>query len=145
MAPAATADVGTVTLLNKGQRHFDLGYEQLVGEDGKPQFYEDGKPIPDKDKPRKYAPNNTITLPAKEGAKLAAKYPKELVDLSKIPGAVDVGALKGEAAKLKAENEALKAQLAALPKVEVAVVPVVEAPVQAPVQSQGNQNKGYKK
>lgn len=124
------ADAGTITLLNKGARHFDLGYEQLVV-DGKLQFREDNKtPIPDDTKPRKYAPNGTVTLPLAEGQRLAKMYPKELIDLSKLPGAVDVGALKADAAKLKAENEELKAKLASLPKVEVAQV------------SDDNRNKG---
>ena len=134
------SEASTITLLNKSSRHFDLGYEQLIGEDGTPQFQADGKtPIPDTTKPRKYAPNGTITLPLKDGLKLAKMYPKELVDLSKLPGAIDVGALKADAAKLKAENDALKAQLAALPKVEVASAPVAEeaAPAAQAQQGQG--------
>ena len=138
------SEASTITLLNKSSRHFDLGYEQLIGEDGTPQFQADGKtPIPDTTKPRKYAPNGTITLPLKDGLKLAKMYPKELVDLSKLPGAIDVGALKADAAKLKAENDDLKRQLAALPKVEAASAPVAEEA--APAQAQPQQGQGRRR
>lgn len=84
---------GTVTLLNRGQRSYDLAN----GADGKA---------------RRHGPGATMTYSAEE-AKRMEGY-KELVDITKLPGQVDVTALKAENAKLLAENAGLKAQLEAL-------------------------------
>lgn len=84
---------GAVTLLNRGQRSYDL----TNGADGKA---------------RRHGPGATMTYSAEE-AKRMEGY-KELVDITKLPGQVDVAALKAENAKLLAENTGLKAQLQAL-------------------------------
>ncbi len=80
-----------VSLLNKSGRKF------VVTKDGKPFTHEPGK---------------IVTYSAAEAAKLAGY--KELLDTSKIPGALDAAKLKKENADLLAANKALQAQLDAL-------------------------------
>lgn len=84
---------GTVTLLNRSKRHFDLG----LGEDKQP---------------RRHAPGTTMAYTAEEAAKMGAY--KDLVDISKLPGQVDTGKLKADNAKLAADNAKLQAQLDAM-------------------------------
>lgn len=84
---------GSVTLLNRSQRYFEIA----IG--------------PDK-KPIRHAPGAAMVYSGQE-AKLALGY-KDLVDLSKMPGAVDSRKLKAENNKLSDENSRLKAELAAL-------------------------------
>ena len=86
--------VETLSLLNRGQRSFAL--PPIAG---KPQFHLSGQ---------------FYAYPLEEAKKLLAMYPKDLVDATKLPGAVDTKPLKDENAALKAENLALKEQLAAL-------------------------------
>lgn len=93
MAEVKTVEGATVTLLNKGQRSFDLPFVN-------------GQPV------GKHAPGTTHTYSAEQAARLAG-YP-DLIDVTKVPGSVDTRALQSENATLKAEREALKAQLAAL-------------------------------
>lgn len=114
------ADDKGITLLNRGQRHFDLG----AGADKKPL---------------RHSPGATHSYSAEEGAKLAKMYPKELVDISKLPGAVDSRQMKADLDKANAENAALKAQLAALPKASALEAPAPVAP-EAPLKS-GPKNK----
>jgi len=83
-----------VTFLNQGKRHFDWGLD-------------------DKKQAIRQSPGEAKALNADQ-AKIAARYPKELVDISKLPGVIDTSALKADNAKLKAEKEALLKQLAAL-------------------------------
>lgn len=92
MAEAKKAE-GGITLLNRGQRKFDLS------KGGKPEWH---------------MPGATHVYPAEDGAKLAVMYPRELADISKLPGAVDTTKLASDNAKLLADNEALKAQLASV-------------------------------
>ena len=91
MADKKDAD-GSVSYINKGQRHFDVK--------------KDGKAF-------RHSPNMVATYTAKEAEQLSG-YPKEIFDISKLPGAVDTRALKADNAKLLADNAALKAQLDAL-------------------------------
>lgn len=84
---------GTVTLLNRGLRHFEIALDAS------------GKPI-------RHAPGVALVYSA-EDAKRAEGY-KELVDIAKMPGAVDAKKLKSENNKLSDENKRLKEQLAAL-------------------------------
>lgn len=84
---------GSVTLLNRGQRHFDVG----TGTDGKP---------------RRHSPGTTFTYSADEAKRLSGY--RELVDISKLPGQVDTAKLKAENAKLLDENKRLREQLIAL-------------------------------
>lgn len=100
---------GNVTLLNRGQR----SYEVANGADGKS---------------RRHGPGTTMEYSAEEAKKMAGY--RDLVDISKLPGQVDVGAIKAESVRLTAENAVLKAQLQALqtapvetPEVEEAAVP----------------------
>lgn len=89
---------GSVTLLNRGKRHFEIALDAA------------GKPI-------RHAPGVAMVYSAAD-AKRASAY-KELVDLSKMPGAVDAKKLKADNTKLADENAKLKAQLEALaPKPE---------------------------
>lgn len=90
---------GSVTLLNRGQRWFDIG----VGADKKP---------------RRHGPGTTMTYSAEE-AKRVEGY-KDLMDITKLPGSLDAKKLKAENNQLSDENKRLKEQLAALsaPKVE---------------------------
>lgn len=92
MAAEKKSDV-SVTLLNRGQRHFDVG----VDSDGKP---------------RRHAPGSTMVYSAEEAKKMQGY--RDIVDLSKLPGAVDTRQLQADNAKLLAESIALKAQLEAL-------------------------------
>lgn len=88
---------GSVTFLNRGLRHYDLGFK-------------DGKPC-------RHAPGTTMVYTAEE-ARRAAGY-RDLVDITKLPGQVDTGKIKAENAKLQDENSRLRAQLEALtPKTE---------------------------
>lgn len=84
---------GSITLLNKGLRHFDLGADK-------------------EGKPRRHAPGTTMSYTAEE-AKKHSIY-KDLIDISKMPGQVDVRKLKADKEALQDENTRLKAQLEAL-------------------------------
>lgn len=86
---------GSVTFLNRGKRHYDLGNDAAG-------------------KPRRVAPGSTVLCSA-EDAKRLSIY-RDLVDISKLPGQVDARKLKAENEKLADENTRLKAQLLALPK-----------------------------
>lgn len=84
----------TVTLLNRGKRHFDLP---------------DGR----------VSPNETVACTASDAAKLTAWYPRELMDISKMPVKgtnADAEKLKKANADLADENAKLKEQLAAAKK-----------------------------
>lgn len=85
---------GGVTLLNRGQRAYEIGDGTALG------------------KVRRHAPGTTMTYSIEEAEKMG-QY-KELVDISKLPGQVDVGQLKADNAKMLSENAALKAQLESL-------------------------------
>lgn len=86
-----------ITLLNRSKRHYDT-----VGAD---------------EKAHRHAPGTTHEYTPEQAAQFD---PKEMIDLSKVPGSVDKEALRKENAALKAESEALKRQLAVLtPKPEV--------------------------
>ncbi len=80
-----------VTLMNQSKRHFDT-------------VNADGKAV-------RHAPGRTEEYTLEQAKQFD---PRELVDLSKLPGSVDKEALRKENAGLKSENEALKAQIAAL-------------------------------
>lgn len=84
---------GTVILLNRGKRHYDIGFD------------ESGKA-------RRHSPGATMVYTAEEAKRVEAYA--ELVDISKIPGQVNPKAIKAENAKLVDENASLKAQLEAL-------------------------------
>lgn len=84
---------GSVTLLNRGRRHFDLG----KGQNGSP---------------RRHSPGTTMAYTAEEAGRMAGY--QDLVDISKLPGQVNAAKLKSDNDKLTADNEALKARLDAL-------------------------------
>lgn len=86
-------DEGSVTLLNRGLRHFDLGADAK------------GKPL------GRHSPGATHTYTAEQAKRLEGY--KELVDIAKLPGQVDAKKLKEENAKLKDENARLREQLLA--------------------------------
>jgi len=92
-----------VTLLNKSSRHFDT-------------LNADGKAI-------RHSPGRTEEYTLEQAAQFD---PRELVDLSKIPGSADKEDLRKENASLKAENAALKAQVAALTPAPAAPEPAQE-------------------
>lgn len=85
---------GSVTLLNRGKRSFDLGLDAKGKSKGR------------------HAPGTTHAYTAEEAKRLEGY--KELADISKLPGQVDAKALKAENAKLQDENKRLREQLAAL-------------------------------
>lgn len=93
MADEKKSAGGSVTLLNKGQRHYDLGNDASG-------------------QPRRHAPGTTHTYSAEEAARMVTY--RDLVDISKLPGQVDVKKLKVDNDKLLSENARLKEQLAAL-------------------------------
>ena len=100
------ADAKIVTLMNRSKRHYDV-----IGADGKPT---------------RHSPGFTQEYTLEQAAQFD---PREMVDLSKIPGGVDKEALRKENAALKAEAEALKKQLAALSPASVsAEAPAADAP-----------------
>ncbi len=104
---------GSITFLNKSKRHYDLG----LGADGKP---------------RRHAPGATMTYTPEE-AKRMASYSSDLIDITKLPGSVDVRKLKADNAALLSENAELKKQLAAFePKAEEPVAEVEDAPKAEP-------------
>ncbi len=84
---------GMVTLMNRGRRVYDHGFDE-------------------KKKERKHWPGSVMTYTAEEAKKFEGY--KDLVDVSKLPGQVDVSAIKADNSSLKSENEKLKAELAAL-------------------------------
>ncbi len=98
----------TVTLLNRGKRSYDLGQ----GADGQP---------------RRHVPGAMMVYSAEEAARMSGYT--ELVDISKLPGQIDVSQLKTENVNLQAENAALKAQLEALEPKLTALEPKKEAEV----------------
>ena len=119
MADKKDAD-GSVSYINKGQRHFDVR--------------KDGKAF-------RHSPNMVATYTAKEAEQLSG-YPKEIFDISKLPGAVDTRALKADNAKLLADNAALKAQLEALtPKGDA----IKDGPVVEPELAEAGPSKGKRK
>lgn len=75
---AAPAEAKSVTLLNRGKRHFDLPGGRV-------------------------SPNETVACTADDAAKLTKMYPRELLDISKLP----VRGTNAEAEKLKKDNAAL--------------------------------------
>lgn len=87
-------DGGSVTLLNRSQRSFDLGLDEKGKSKGR------------------HAPGTAHTYTAEEAKRLEGY--KELMDVSKIPGALDARKLKDENNKLLDENARLKAQLLTL-------------------------------
>ena len=103
---AEKKEVEVTVFLNKGLRHYDLGF----GVDGKP---------------RRHSPGQTMAYTAEEAARHSGYA--DLVDVAKMPGVVDVKQLKSENAQLADQNAKLKAQLAALEakpaKVKVEVKP----------------------
>lgn len=101
MAAEVKVEEGTV-FLNKGKRHFDLA----PGKDGKA---------------RRHAPGTTMAYSAEE-AKIHEGY-SDLIDVTKVPGQVNVRQVKADNAKLLDENAQLRAQLAAL---TAAPAPVAE-------------------
>lgn len=84
---------GSVTLLNRGKRHYDFGKDAQGNE-------------------RVLAPGAMMSFTAEDAAKLSGY--KELVDISKLPGQVDTTALKAENQRLQDEKAKLEAQLASL-------------------------------
>jgi len=91
-----------VTLMNRSKRNFDT-----INAEGKAIRHEPGR-------------TEEYTL------EQAAQFdPREMTDLSKLPGSVDKEDLRKENVALKAENAALKAQVAALTPTPAA--PVAEA------------------
>ena len=84
---------GTVTFLNRGKRHFNLA----KGADGSP---------------RRHSPGTTMVYSAAEAEK--SRGYSDLVDISKLPGQVDAVKIKADNERLAADNAALKAQLEAL-------------------------------
>ena len=95
-------DAGSITLLNRGQRTFKHGFAK--NDDG----------TPNTSKPLDHAPGAPFTYSAEEGAKMLKMYPRELYDVSKLPGVVDSRQLEADKKALVGENAALKARLAEL-------------------------------
>lgn len=87
---------GLVTLLNKGARVWDHGFEEKGG----------------KKVARKHLPGTTMTFTAEEAKKLDGY--KELVDITKLPGQLDLKKVIAENTKLLDENKRLREQLLAL-------------------------------
>lgn len=93
MADTVKIEEGTVVLLNRGRRHYEIGFDAAG-------------------KPRRHAPGTAMSYTLEE-AKRVAGY-MELVDVAKLPGQVNTKAIQAENAKLADENASLKAQLEAL-------------------------------
>lgn len=94
-----TAEAGGATLINTGKRTYDLGPAESD----------------EKKSPRQHRPGTTFFYSASELVRMAPYVGKELMDITKLPGQVDVRKLKEENARLLDENRRLREQVAALP------------------------------
>lgn len=102
-------EVKLVTLLNRSKRHFDT-----TGPDGR-AF--------------RHAPGAMASYTEEQAAMLTG-YSTEMIDITKLPGAVDTTKLKSENATLLAEKKRLELLVASLQS--AAAVPVAADQVEAP-------------
>lgn len=107
----------STTFLNRGLRIYDLG----TGSDGKP---------------RRHLPGTTMAYTEDE-AKQHEGY-SDLVDVTKMPGTESARKVKADRDRLANENEALKAQLAALS------APADAAPAEAAPAAEASQESAPK-
>lgn len=102
-------EVKIVTLLNRSKRHFDT-------------LDANGKAF-------RHAPGAMASYTEEQAAMLTG-YSTEMIDITKLPGAVDTTKLKSENATLLAEKKRLEALVASLQS--AAAVPVAADQAEAP-------------